>query len=87
MAVTYKTNKAWPGVTFPVLHKVIYAHTVDGVPAKYQKSYLDCLVDSWLRENCKHPYYHSPGYLREKFIQFECDEEAFMFSLRWGSAN
>ena len=28
-------------------------------------------------------YYHSPGYLQEKFIQFEDDAEAMMFALRW----
>jgi len=66
-----------------MLHKVVYAKTVDGVLAAYQRSYKDHLVDAWLKENCQHPYYHSPGYLEEKFIQFECDEEAFMFALRW----
>jgi hypothetical protein len=50
----------------------------------YQISYKDHLVDSWLKENCRHPYYHSPGYLRKKFIEFECDEDAMLFALRWG---
>jgi hypothetical protein len=81
MAVTYKTNEAWPGINFPVLHTVVYAKTVDGVQAQYQRSYKDHLVDTWLKSNCRHPYYHSPGYLREKFIQFECDEDAAMFAL------
>jgi hypothetical protein len=83
MTVTYKTNAKFPGINFPVLHKVVYAKTVDHVDAFYQRSYLDHLVDAWLEQNCKHPYYHGPGYLKEKFIQFECDEEAFMFALRW----
>lgn len=83
MAVTYKTNDAWPGVKFPMLHKVVYAKTVDGVQAQYQRSYKDCLVDEWLKENCRSPYYRSPGYLEEKFIQFECDEEAALFALTW----
>ena len=81
MTITYKTNDAWPGVKFPVLHKVVYANTVDHVQAFYQRSYKDHLVDAWLKENCKSPYYHSPGYLREKSIHFEDDEEAAMFSL------
>ena len=83
MTVTYKTNDAWPGLTFPVLHKVVYAHTTNGVWAEYQRSYKDHLVDAWLKENCRHPYYHSPGYLTEKFIQFEDDQEAVLFALRW----
>ncbi len=83
MAVTYKPMGMFPNVQVPVLHKVIYAHTVDDVPASYQRSYKDYLVNAWLKENCRHPYYHSPGYLKEKFIQFECDEEATLFALKW----
>ena len=83
MAITYKTNDAWPGIKFPVLHRVKYADTVDGVRAAYQRSYKDHLVDEWLKDNCKEPYYHSPGYLTEKFIEFECDRDATFFALRW----
>lgn len=82
MTVTY--INPWPEVPHlkvPVLHKVVYANTVDHVQAFYQRSYKDHLVDAWLKENCRSPYYHSPGYLREKFIHFEDDEEAAMFSL------
>lgn len=71
-------------VTFKKLHKVKYAETVDGVLAAYQRSYKDHLVNEWLEANCKNPYYHSPGYLTEKFIEFEDDQEAVMFALRWG---
>jgi hypothetical protein len=84
MAVTYVEKKyGMTGVKFPVLHRVIYAHTTDGVMAAYQRSYKDHLVDSWLEENCQHPYYHSPGWMTKKFIEFECDEEAVLFALRW----
>ena len=65
------------------LYKVVYAKTTDGVLAAYQRSYKDHLVDEWLKENCRRPYYHSPGYLEEKFIQFEDDKEALLFALRW----
>lgn len=85
MAITY--TQPWPEfpqVKMPILHKVKYADTVDYVEAQYQRSYLDHKVDAWLKENCKASYYHSPGYLREKFIQFEDDWEAVMFALRWG---
>jgi len=84
MTITYKDHEIG-GLTLklPRLHKVVYAKTADGVLATYQRSYKDHLVDTWLEENCRHPYYHSPGYLREKFIEFECDEEALLFALRW----
>ena len=81
MTITYKPLKIAPTIMVPVLHRVKYADTVDQVLSMYQRSYKDHLVDSWLKYNCKHPYYHSPGYLREKFIEFECDEDAAMFAL------
>ena len=74
-------------VKMPKLYKVVYAKTADGVLAAYQRSYKDHLVDGWLEENCQYAYYHSPGYLTEKFIEFECNEEAFMFSLKFGNGN
>jgi hypothetical protein len=86
MTITYKNSK-YLNVPVPVLHKVVYAHTVDGVLAAYQRSYKDHLVDEWLILNCKSNYYHSPGYFTEKFIEFEDDEEAFMFALRFGNGN
>lgn len=70
-------------IKFKQLYRIKYADTVDGVLAAYQRSYLDHQVDAWLGENCKSPYYRSPGYLTEKFIEFEDDKEAMMFALRW----
>ena len=84
MTITYKI--LWPElphIKVPVLHKVVYACTAGDIEAQYQRSYKDHLVDTWLKTNCKSPYYHSPGYLREKFIQFEDDKEAVMFALKW----
>ncbi len=85
MAVTYVDVKFGIEKTLkvPKLHRVVYAYTFDGVPAQWQVSYKDYKVNDWLKSNCKHPYYHSPGYLKEKFIEFECDEDALMFALRW----
>jgi hypothetical protein len=82
--ITYKA--IWPDlphVKVPVLHKVKYADTVDNGLAMHQRSYKDHLVDTWLKANCKSPWYHSPGYLKEKSIHFEDDQEAVMFALRW----
>ena len=70
-------------IEVPKLYKIKYADTVDGVQAQYQRSYKDYLVDEWLKANCRHPYYHSPGWTTEKFIEFEDDREAVMFALRW----
>jgi hypothetical protein len=84
MAVTYEyLYPGMPEVKLPTLHRVVYAHTVDGAMAAYQHSYKDDLVESWLIDNCKHPYYRNPGWTTEKFIEFECDQEAVMFALRW----
>lgn len=66
-----------------MMYKVIYAYTVDHVEAFYQRRYKDHLVDAWLEENCQGPYYHSPGYLKVKFIEFEDKEDAVWFALRW----
>jgi hypothetical protein len=83
MTVTYKPMEMFPNIQVPILHKVVYAHTVDNVQARYQRSYKDHLVNVWLEENCKGAYYHGPGYLEEKFIQFEDDTDAVLFALRW----
>ena len=83
MTITYKPMKMFPHIQIPVLHKIVYDHTIDHVDEFYQRKYKYPLVDAWLKENCKSRYYHSPGYLREKFIQFEDDKEAVMFALKW----
>ena len=82
MTITYKDWDLIPGKKIAVLHKVHYSTSVDGVDAQYQKSLLDYQVDQWLEDNCKERYYHST-YHRDKFIQFEDDEDAMMFALRW----
>ena len=83
MAITYKSAIVNPDIQIPVLHKVVYAKTVDDIQARYQRSYKDHLVDAWLEEKCQHAYYHSPGYLKEKFIEFEDDSDAVLFALKW----
>jgi hypothetical protein len=85
MAVTYVDKKFGIGkpLRVPKLHRVVYAQTEGQVQAQWQKSYLDYKVNEWLKSNTRHPYYHSPGYLYEKFIEFECDEDAVLFALRW----
>lgn len=80
MTVHYKTNNM--GLTVPVLHRVVY-HRDEDVQAQYYRTFKDFLIDDWLKANCRHRYYHSPGYLYEKSIEFECDQDAMLFALRW----
>ncbi len=85
MTITYKTTDKFPGIKFPVLHKVTYAHTTDGVEARFQHSYRDYQVRAWCENHCTAPFYMHPGYTQDKFVQFEDDGDAFMFALTWGS--
>ena len=72
MTVSYKPLKMFPEILTPVLHKVEYHINAE-----------DYQLNTWLKENCKGYYYHSPGWMKEKFIQFEDDHDALLFSLRW----
>lgn len=81
MTVTYKKNIL--DLDVPVLHKVVYHYIDDYEPIFFGYSFKDIEVNEWLKQNCCHGYYHSPSYMREKFIEFECDQEAMLFALRW----
>lgn len=81
MTVTRKINNI--DIEVPVLHRVVYDRHPDGILSDYYRSYRDYQIDEWLKKNCKHNYYHGPGYLREKSIEFECDHDAALFALRW----
>lgn len=81
MTVTRKINNI--GIEVPVLHRVVYHRHPDGILSYYYCSDRDYQVDEWLKKNCKHNYYHGPGYLPEKSIEFECDHDALLFALRW----
>lgn len=80
MTVTYKITDI--GIKVPILHKVVYDY-VEHTVLRYTYSEKNAQIDEWLKQNCSHSYYHSPGYLQEKFIQFECDHEALLFALKW----
>lgn len=83
MTVTYKTNTI--GLQVPILHRVVYGEytLTDFDFVQEQYSHEDHLVNEWLKANCKHPYYHSPGWHYQKSIQFECELDAMLFALRW----
>lgn len=81
MTVTYRKNIL--DLDVPVLHKVVYDYIDDSEPIFTRYRSKDIVVNEWLKQNCRHGYYHSPPHMREKFIQFECDQEAVLFALRW----
>lgn len=84
MAITYVKKKyGKTDIKIPVLHRVVYGYIDNPVDQLYHRGWLLRQVDVWLEANCRSPYYHSPGYLEEKFIEFEDDEEAVLFALRW----
>jgi hypothetical protein len=77
----YKKNSI--GVFVPILHKVVYHKDPRRIADTYV-TYRDHLIHQWLKENCHHNYYCSPGYFHEKSIEFECPEEAVLFRIVWG---
>lgn len=83
MAITYRTSTVFPNIKLPVLHRVVYGYFDNPVDQLYHRGWLLRQIDAWLEANCRNPYYHSPGYCKEQFIEFEDDEEAVLFALRW----
>jgi hypothetical protein len=75
MTVTYKTLwEDMPNVKIPILHAIHYDHHVVNKDE----------MNIWLRENCKASYYRSPPWYGEQHcVQFEDDEDAVLFALRW----
>ena len=88
MTITYVKKKLGTETTIniPVLHKVVYGIRKQFHPTfvwAYNRHPHQSEIDAWLDENCKNPYYISPSWTNECFIQFEDDEEAILFALRW----
>lgn len=83
MAITYKS--IWPELPnfkVPVLHRVDYGYS-DTPQAHHEWSLKDRHIREWCKGNCRSAFYFHPGYTREKFVQFEDDEEATVFALKW----
>ena len=71
MAITYTTP--WPNlpqVQVPKLHRVTFS--------KYRFGEMR----EWLEANCRAPFYVSPGWTGN-FVEFEDDQDATAFALRW----
>lgn len=75
--ITYKTNIV--NISIPVLHKVIYGTSNTHEPW----SAKDREVHTWCCENCDYPFYMSPTWNKDRFVEFQCDEEAVMFRLAY----
>ena len=68
--ITYKTNSY--GLTIPVLHKVKFAWSNENVTE----------IRRWCKQYCKAGYYFGPAF-NKNFCEFEDDEDAMLFALRW----
>lgn len=82
MAKTYKELDGFPGITVPVLHNIVYGKCES---ALYERHPKQVEIDAWLSENCKDRYYHTSSWMRVHAIQFEDDEDALMFALKYGA--
>ena len=84
MAITYKI--IWSGlsdVKTPVLHTVHYGYS--NMPQlRHEWIIKDREIREWCKANCRAKFYLHPGYTYEKFVQFEDDEDAVIFSLKFG---
>lgn len=87
MTITYKRPFSDRSTRVPILHKVYYGDTarifsaVSPSPKFYPRH--DCAVLDWCKENCKAAWYSSPAYVDQCYIEFEDDEDALMFALKW----
>ena len=60
-------------IKFPVLHRVNYN------PEHEDRHYM---LREWCNQNCKERFYWA-GLWAGSFVEFEDDEDATMFALRW----
>lgn len=85
MAITYKSPFMDSSTKVPILHKVYYGETSADLPFTMHYPIHDPAVIKWCEENCRAAWYSSPGYVKQCFIEFEDDEDAVMFALRWSN--
>ena len=65
-------------IKVPKLRRVIYSSSTE-------VNNYDYFIFSWCWENCNHKFYMSSGYYKEKFVEFECGEDATLFALKFKS--
>lgn len=77
---TYPWPETAPTLKVPVLHKVYFT--------RYQIAEIISAIRriaemrDWLEANCRAPYYVAPGWA-DNFVEFEDDQDATAFALRW----
>lgn len=73
--ISYKNPfKEFPNITVPVLHRVHYNYA----------AHDEHKIRAWIQNNCHAASYESPGWWHpQHFYEFEDDEDATMFALRW----
>ena len=81
--ITYTTPwAALPEVKVPRLHRVTYGYSASFWD-RYEWNLKDRTIRAWCDEHCYAPFYFHAGYTNEKFVQFEDDQDAVLFALRW----
>jgi len=83
MTITYRIP--WddlPNVKVAVLHRITYGYS-DTPQARHECRLKEHHIRKWCATNCQAAYYFHPGYTREKFIEFEDDEDSILFKLTW----
>lgn len=70
--ITYKKFFDHSEITFPVLHRV-----------KIRDFAYYYTINSWCKDNCRAPYYMAPSWAVDCAVEFEDDEDATLFALRW----
>ena len=81
MAKTYITSPILPNLSYPKLHKIVYCSRNKYSPLTTEYQEISANIRRWCEQHCKEPYYVSPGWTDEIFVEFEDDEEAMMFAL------
>lgn len=82
MAVTYVPMPGFPDIKTPKLHRVVYGrYDPDQSLPDYTLEYYG--IREWCELHCSNPFYFSPGWTDEKFIEFEDNNDATLFALRW----
>ena len=77
MVKTMVPMKNFPKVLVPKLHDVVLVEDEVIHVQEYEDIY------AWCKENCKEPFYIFPSWTRKIGVQFEDDEDAVMFTLRF----
>lgn len=69
---TYPWPEVAPTLKVPRLHEV-----------NYNKKFNSGEVYRWCKESCKAPFYTAPSWTGKNLVQFEDDEDAIVFALRF----